>query len=488
MDPFSSQQVAAFFTSIAGWRNAYRRVRVHFVAVEADGQYLIVAARMFLHAVGVGGSKRSFRSGRVVAGECDLRGGTDVLEANLLALMSKDGFLLEGCGSLRLPTDERTEIFASPPALLHPEGVNAGNRLAVLSVYGSNWQPMLPQPETDWLLKAAEMPYDSLSELLQDFGLGQLRQERTLVEVIASHAVEVLAQSVVKGTSATVGLWMSDRLDRANARLGYRVLSKGKVVHRGAVSGSDLTWHNEEAASIGQTSFDVPEGGVVQCIASYGGHAHHVAWRADPATFLNPRAAVLNLVDPNMAILKAYLAPDLNAPSKTRADDFESAVTWLLWTLGFSTIAFGTNSKTRDAFDVVAATPSGDLLVVECTTGMLRAESKLSKLIARASNMRESLREAGHHHLRVLAVAVTALRDDQVTADVAPAEEAGVLVLTRETLLGALDQIAAFPDADTLYQRGIDAVNDRQQKRKAVLAAGKQESNLMTSLGVGSLG
>lgn len=482
MSSFSSQQVDAFFSSIAEWRRAYRRARLHFVAVEFDGQTLIVAARMFLHAVGEGGPKKSFRSGRIVAGEWDLQCGADALEANLSALMSKEGFVLEGGGSLRLPTDERTEIFASPPALLHPEGVNAGNRLAVLSVYGSNWQPMLPQPETDWLLKAAEMPYDSLNELLQDFGLGQLRQERTLVEVIASHAVEVLGQSAVKGTSATVGLWMSDRLDRANTRLGYRVLSKGKVVLRGAVSGSDLSWHDEQAASVGQTSFDVPEGGVVQCIASYGGHAHHVAWRADPATFLNPRAAVLNLVDPNMAILQAYLAPDLNTPSKTRADDFESAVTWLLWTLGFSTIAFGTNSKTRDTFDVVAATPSGDFLVVECTTGMLRAESKLSKLIARVSNMRESLREAGHHHLRVLAVAVTALRDDQVVADVAPAEEAGVLVLTREVLLGALDQMAAFPDADTLYQRGVDGVNDRQQKRKSVAAAGAEENGLPTLL------
>jgi hypothetical protein len=275
---------------------------------------------------------------------------------------------------------------------------------------------------------------------------------------------------------------VSKRLDRNKARFGYRVLNKGQVVERGAVSGKDLTWEDEGPASVGITDLVIPDGAVVQCIASYAGHAHQVAWRADPATFLNPRAALVNVVDPNMAILKGYLTPDLNVPSKNRADDFESAVTWLLWTLGFATVAFGTNAKTRDAFDVVAASPAGEFLVVECTTGMLRADGKLSKLIARASNLRESLRDASHGHLRVLAVAVTALREEQVAADLGPAEEAGVLVLTRESLVRALDQIAVFPDADTLFERGVDAMKEKQQKRMAALAGKLEEGDLQASL------
>lgn len=482
MSSFSAQQIEAFFASIDEWRCAYHRARLHFVAVESGPQLLIVAARVFLLAIGDESPTRSFRAGRIVAGEWDLPRATDGIEEILAALMSAEGFAIDDVGVLRLPTDESTEVFASTPALLHPEGLNAGNRLAVLSIYGSNWSAMLPQPETDWLLKAAEAPYDSFQELLLDFGLGQLRQERTLVEVVARHAVEVLARSEVKGMKARVGLWMSNRLDRNKARFGYRVLNKGHVIQRGAVSGNELTWEDDGPASVGVTELVIPDGAVVQCIASYAGHAHHVAWRADPATVLNPRAAVVNLVDPNMAILKGYLTPDLNAPAKSRADDFESAVTWLLWTLGFATVAFGTNAKTRDAFDVVAASPAGDFLVVECTTGMLRADGKLSKLIARVSNLRESLRGASHGYLRVLAVAVTALRGEQVAADIGAAEEAGVLVLTRESLVRALDQIAVFPDADTLFERGIDAMNEKQQKRMAALAGKPEEVDLQTSL------
>jgi hypothetical protein len=469
MSVYSAQQVSAFFASIEDWRPAYHRARLHFVAIDSGSQLSIIAARLFLLAMGDELPNRSFRAGHIVAGELEISPGTQGLEAILGALMSAEGFAVDNVGALRLPTDERTEVFVSTPALLHPEGLDAGNRLAVLSIYGSNWSPLLPQPQTDWLLKAAEVPYDTFQELVQDFGLGTLRQERTLVEVVARHALEVLARSEVSGTCATVGLWMSKRLDRDKARFGYRVLNKGKVFQRGAVHGSQLTWQEEGSAYVGVTQLAVPDGAVVHCIASYAGHAHHQAWRADPATYLNPRAAVVNLVDPNLAILRSYLTPDLNAPSRSRADDFESAVTWLLWTLGFSTVAFGTNAKTRDAFDVVAAAPAGDFLVVECTTGMLRADGKLSKLIARAATLRESLREASHSHLRVLAVAITALREEQVAADLGAAEEAGVLVLTRENLVRALDQIALYPDADAMFQRGIEATTDKQRKRKAAL-------------------
>jgi len=387
------------------------------------------------------------------------------------ALASTEGFQLKGVGCIKLPSTEQVGIYAAPPALLHPDGLSAGNRLAVLSIVGGSLADVLPQPESDWLLKAADAPYDSVNELCIDYGLGSLRGDRALLEVVARTAVQVLAEASVNGTRASMGIWMANSLDCTKAKLGFRVLHQGQVVQRGTIQGTNLSWSDRDIALVGTGEIEVPAGSVVQCIASYAGGAHHIQWRADPAIFLNPRAAILSLVDPSKSLIESYLHPE-TPPRGKASDDFESAIGWLLWALGFSVASFGMHSKTRDSFDVVATTPNGDFLVVECTLGLLRADSKLSKLSARAINVRDSLAASNMKHLRVLPVIVTAMTSDQVAADMGPAAELGVLVVTREDLDDVQNELVRFPDADSLFERGLRAVQDRQSARNAQNAAG----------------
>ena len=336
----------------------------------------------------------------------------------------------------------------------------------MLSIGGGDIAGLFPQPESDWLLKAADAPYDSVQELAVDYGLGGLRSDRALLEVVARTAIEVLAESAVTGTRASVGIWMASSLDRTQAKLGFRVVHQGRVARRDAIRGSDLTWSDRDLAVVGTGGIDVPAGSVVQCVASYAGEAHHVQWRADPATFLNPRAAILSLVDPSNSLMQAYLHPDVPRRGKV-ADDFETAIAWLLWALGFSVASFGTHPKTRETFDVIATTPRGDFLVAECTLGLLRAEGKLSRLAARTVNVRESLAASNMKHLRVLPVIITAMTSEQVAADAGPAADLGVLVVTREDLDEVQNELIRFPDADSLFERGLRAVQDRQSARNA---------------------
>jgi hypothetical protein len=262
-----------------------------------------------------------------------------------------------------------------------------------------------------------------------------------------------------------MGIWMGRGLDREKARLGYRILDNGRVLKRGAISGSELSWTEDDFASIGAMQMEVPQGAVVQCIASYAEHAHNVQWRADPSIFQNPRAAVLALIDPRREILQSFLQPDF-PPRGKAADDFESGVAWLLWALGFSTATFGTNSKTTEAFDTVAVSPNGDFVVVESTLTLLRADSKLSKLSARASSLRETLATSNMKHLRVLPMIVTAMTAEQVQVDIPSAEENGILVLTRENITNALKtELIRYPNADNLFARAIAHVEEKRTSR-----------------------
>ncbi len=465
MNEYSRQQFDAFFTAILVWRPAYERARLHFFATGTGNDLSIVAARIYLDVGGDDQIKPLFRAGNLVVGQWEIPQASRSVEDVVRALVADEGLCLDGIGRLRLTSDPEHEVFVSPPTLLHAEGLNLGNRLAVLRLAGMPWAERVPQPESDWLLKAAAVPFDSIQELCLEHGLGRPQGDLALIEVVARNAVQVLARSEVKGTLANLGIWMARGLDTSRARLGYRVLNNGVVLLRGSISGADMNWQEDGPARVGTAEFVVPAGAVIQCIASYGEHAHHVQWRADPSVFQNPRLAVLSLIDPSQQTLRAFLQPDLPVRGRA-ADDFEAAISWLIWALGFSPAAFGTNSKTRDAFDIVAVSPRGDFVVIECTLGLLRAESKLSKLTARAASLRESLGASNLTNLRVLPVIITAMSTEQVKGDVAYAEELGVLVLTRDNMSQALEtELLRFPDADSLYERAIAFVDEKKSIR-----------------------
>lgn len=365
-----------------------------------------------------------------------------------------------------MPCTSQVGVFVAPPALLHPEGLNTGNRLAVLSISGGRIVELLPQPTTDWQLKAADVPYDSVQELAAEYGLSAMLNERSLLEIVAFTAIQVLAESSVIGTQADAGVFMARSLERSHAKLGYRVLHQGKVVERGVIKGSDLNWIERDIAAVGTGKFNVPTGAVVQLIASYAGETHHVQWRTDPKTFLNPRRAIISIVDPSDSQMQNYLHPEINARGKA-SEDFEAAVAWLLWGLGFSTALFGTNPKTRDAFDIIATTPRGDFLVVECTIGLLRADGKLSKLAARTAKVRDSLAASNMQHLQVLPAIFTAMTSDQIAADSSQAADLGVLVITHEDLQRMQKELFIFPDANAFFDQSLRNVLDRQSASNA---------------------
>lgn len=457
------KMIASFFDAIEPWKSAYAKARLNFIAVKRDDSLVILAARVYLSAVFRNPTKDWFEAGDLVAGQLELSGGVAAFVQAIEQIAAPDGFVIPARGKLVLRSEDTQNITVGPPDLLHVEGLNQGNRLAVLTMCGARRDVLTPQPQTDWTLKAARLPFDSLSELSVEYGLGAAANAHTMLEVIAHAATEVWLLSSVKDGKAVLGLWLAPDLDRSKARLGYRVMDKGNVVTRGSVDGDKLDWGEKSGDVLGELSFEVPLGAVVQCIASYAGHAHHLRWFADPQTYQNARAAVLSNVDQTGKLLRGYLLPDL-PPKGKAADDFESAVAWMLWGLGFAPVSFGMNAKTRDAFDILAVSPRGDFLVIECTLGLLRAESKLSKLSAREASLRKMLATSGLQHIRVLPVIVTAMTRDEIKADLNAAAETGILVLSREDLEAVFqDERLRFANADQLFEQALQKLAESQE-------------------------
>jgi len=461
--------IAAFFEAIGPWKSAYLNARLSFIAVKRGDALVALSARMYLSLVFRTPPKDWFEAGDVVAGQLELSGGVAAFLQAIEQIVSPDGYEIPERGKIVLRADDNQNISVGLPNLLHHEGLNRGNRLAVSTLSGGRQDVLAPQPQTDWMLKAAARPFDTLIELSVEYGLGAAPNTQTMLEVIAHAATEVWVGSSVKNGSAGLGLWLAPDLDRSKARLGYRVMDKNTVVIRGSVDGNQLDWSERSGDVVGQFSLEVPRGAVIQCIASYAGHAHHLRWFADPQTYQNVRGAVLSSVDQTGTLLRGYLLPEL-PPRGKAADDFESAVAWVLWGLGFAPLSFGMSPKTRDAFDMLAVNPRGDFVVVECTLGLLRAESKLSKLSAREAGLRKMLATSGLQHIRVLPVIVTAMTRDEIKADLRAAAETGVLVLSRDDIEAIFEgERLRFANADQLFEQALQKLADSQEPENPLL-------------------
>jgi len=308
-------------------------------------------------------------------------------------------------------------------------------------------------------LRAGVKPYDSAVELANELGLRPLRWDACSLDFSANTLVGVDLQRRIQDGVANLAMLAAHGIDLAHARLGYRVqTAAGNVIERRAVEADELSWSGDGDVRVGEIAVAVPEGAVIQCFASYRGQWTHQGWIANPDTSINPRRVAHEVFDANLSGLRKYLFdPKL---LKQNARHLESGVANLLFLHGFSVNPLAGQYMT-DAVDLLAVAPNGNIAVVECTTGAIDNDGKLSKLLARTSLLAESLRQAGHAYLKCLPVVVTTLPRDAVT-DLAMAAEKGVVVFTVEDLQQAVDATPIPRDASKLFDTQWATVHPTQ--------------------------
>jgi hypothetical protein len=142
----------------------------------------------------------------------------------------------------------------------------------------------------------------------------------------------------------------------------------------------------------------------------------------------------------------------------------ETAVAWILWMLGFSVAHLGGTPRTQDAVDLIAMIPTGHFIVIECTTGLLKAENKLSLLHDRTESVRRSLMACNQSHLRVIPLIVTSKTREEVKPDLEQAERLGIWVVVREDFDQIINRTSLFPNADRLYEETEASIRAAQGK------------------------
>ena len=457
------QFIDDFFCAIEPLHKENKNPRsFNYLAVKHGEDFYLVQGALIFNVAPSKTPLSHFRSDNIRAGNYLLSELN--LDARGLVAALLSGQLQTPDGKLLFPGNESGNHGATYEPF-HHEGLKNQSRFDVLTLLGGSQATYVRQPLFDWELRATPTPYEGLQELAFEYKIGSLR-DVVSVEVISFNVAAVDFTSVVSGSSANLCVFLAHGLSTENLALGYRIFTQGRVESRSIIKGSAMQWTQTADHQRGTIDIDVPNAAVIQCFVSYCGIAQHFGWLSDPKAMQNPKRAVFNSFDANLEILKDFLSK--SGGKGRNARDLKSGIAWLLWMLGFSVAHLGgTDLMQEKAADLIATTPKGDFVVIECTTGLLKADNKLPLLIERAERVRAGVIASNNKHLRVLAAIVTSRPRAEIGADIEQAEKLGVLVISRENLEQAVSRTLVLPNAEQLYEEAIKTVESSKAKYEA---------------------
>lgn len=368
-----------------------------------------------------------------------------------------NGTLATEHGNLRLPNapDSRHHCYYAP---LQEEGLKVQRRSSVLAITGARVNSGLCGLSVDWELKAAPTPFDSFSDLLAEFGLGQQKSEQAYFEVIADGVAFIDLSSEVRDQKAVIAIRGATGLDKSKFAVGYRLVERQRVVARSTIAGSEFRWDERDGLMHGEAELNIASGEALHCIANYEGIAQHHIWLSDPTHIPNIHRLAYEAFDSKLSLMNEIF--DSAEGRGYQAREMEAAVAWMLSLHGFIVMHIGGTQKVQiPGPDIMAITPrTGNIVIVECTTKHLGSDKKLPDLVSNAEKLRRKLEAAGQSDKTILKVLVTTLRSEDIAAERSDAERLGVLVLTREKIESVLNESSTTPDAERMFADAVESV------------------------------
>ena len=428
---------------------AYRCGFLSYAAVAHEGVTAVLRARLDLSVDASESSMPPLATANLFADQVRLVASPETAESWISSVVSGDW----------LPVTERCLLKLLPRVpLAYSEGYSAyyesvSPRVQTdsanqrLTISGINRDQLIGSRYAEIDRELAGVGIDSIIELMKIYGLRGSGE--TTLEITAGPVAVIDARSRLDGRRAI----LSFRLDRALRTelfgMSVRSADPNSAGPLSTLSGQNVEWTTQGNCLVGQWDLELTKAEIIDCRAIYAGRVQDVVRLSDLKTLPNSRRVVLSLVDPGLKRLTELLTH----PTGKQRDDFESAVALLLQTLGFAPMHIGAMSGWNDEPDILVSCPSGDVLLVECTTGAPDDE-KVSMLVSRRARMRENLLRAQGEAASgdVIAMLVTPLPSAELDAVRRKSDECDVLILCRPDLEWAISRSECFPTPESVLQ------------------------------------
>ena len=452
MTNLQEQSFSNFEALVSLWVGAYQCSTISYVGLKTAQGPRLLFGRILLEPTrsGVSDTVLRFETEHLIAARFIASATPTDIKTILEKAKGGEIQSIDGTSSLLLQVDGSISTYFSP---IHHPFVSEGPRLPTLRVSGTSKHNLTvsiaDQRVLDWELKAAEVPFDNLDELLSQCNLPAQMQmgDSTMLEIVAKPPVMISDASAITGSDAVIECRLATALDVGKLRLGYKILHK-ESIERKSVSGSALYWRQDGDIKIGTYRMSVGSAPLLQTFVSYAGISHHQWWVTDPQKRLNPRLAIHQVFDEDLELLRRMLLK----PETDKPYVFENAVSTLLNLLGFAVSNYGRIPKLQKGPDIIVISPTGHVGLIECTVGLLDENDKLAKLVQRAKLIRDKLNGTGYGFLQLQAVIVTPLPRDEVNANLETAGKHEIAVVCKEDIEEMLKQVTLPPNADRLFE------------------------------------
>ncbi len=267
--------------------------------------------------------------------------------------------------------------------------------------------------------------------------------------------VWIADDSIIADRKASIKCYAAANIDLLKIKLGYKIFHKDLDVERSSVTGASFDWKKEGDLYICIIEVDVKDATLLQAFLSYGGIALHEWYVQDPSKSFNQNFVMHEVFDNQLKVLREILVdPDGNQ----KAQSFEIGVGLILSMLGFFVLQYGKVPNLTDGPDIIAATPNGNVLIVEATTGPINTKDKISKLARRTVLINKKLSGSGFGPTVVQPIMVTELAREEVDVDLKVASKHKIAVICREEIEELLRRITLSPNPEEYFKQAVELV------------------------------
>lgn len=448
-------KIDKFFSEIAPFEAAYHHTSFRFIALRHKGEWRlsqgVVAFDLAPHKL-----LPPFETDDIYA--CELSLSKMALSPREFLQRLLSGGIEFADRILKFPTDHSGNHSAV--LFTFDGGRYSQDRAGQLILNGSNAHYYIPnEPEIVRQLKTSEAAFQSIQELAAHFHLSFDNSMNLHVDLLAPRIAEITDNSYLAHGKARIELHLSGALDHKQIRLALRGISYDGQEQSIAVP--PMPWKRDSIQNW-SCVLDVlfPDGKSVACTVSYGGFVQQQRVLAEPISLRDSLRFIFGQWDPTSKVFSQVI--EKNEIKGRDGRDLEDSVAAMLSLAGFRVIAADRLPDLGEvAPDVIAADTRGNLLIVECTLKLPKADDKIGKLFRRYKSICEGLDRAGWDRIQTLAVLAVALPRGDIVPYVEEARKAGIFLWGREDL-HRLRQLAEAETADAIFdcinaERGIQA-------------------------------
>lgn len=259
----------------------------------------------------------------------------------------------------------------------------------------------------------------------------------------------------LQGRRASIHARLATHLQTSRLRIVVKSADPKASAQPLILSGDSAQWVERGMWKEGTSVVDLPTSGTHLCRILYAGAIQGQCELSDPSSLPNIRRMLLGIVDPDLKRLKDLLLQ----PTDKRRDDFEAAVALLFQMLGFAPAHIGAMSGWTDEPDILVTSPTGDVLLLECTT-RVPDDQKISLLVSRTIRMRNMAGASSHNASKlgaITAALVTPRPAEELTPVREKAEVNDILVVCQAELSDLIARTELYPDPQAIlsYLREI---------------------------------